>query len=430
LAINPAFALQSVRRGRLLIRAGVLAMLVQLPLAAWGDAFRILSSDGEAVQARADLIRKSCIEISAAYYAMDDGQISTAVQRLLCDAARRGVRVRLLVDGQGSRLTQSAANALLSAGVEARVYHPIRVLRPEWINRRMHDKLLEADGEHLIVGSRNLEDHHFGLKPINYVDCDAYILGNTAVAARDYFTMLWDSRDVVPLQAKECRDFRVVESRQEFNLDIDAEYDWFGANAREACVCFLQDSRSDKKRGSIRGDVLDLIDGSRTGLVIETPYPVFSAPMMRAILAARSRGVAVRMVTNSLTSTDHVAAYADYQNHKKTLLRAGVELWEYAPADHLHAKSMVVDGSIALIGSYNFDIRSDKADLEIAVAVADPDAATELAEVIEQHMADAYRLGPDGKPLGGGPRHPGAGLEELKKLRRDRLLAPFIRRLL
>jgi phosphatidylserine/phosphatidylglycerophosphate/cardiolipin synthase-like enzyme len=152
--------------------------------------------------------------------------------------------------------------------------------------------------------------------------------------------------------------------------------------------------------------------------------------MKQAVLSARARGVSVRLVTNSLASTDLVASYAAFENSEGLLLGAGVEIWEYSGPQHLHAKSMIVDGAVAVIGSYNADSRSERADLEVAVAIYDPAAAATLDSSIEQRLANAYRVAADGIPAGGGPRHPGAEPEKIRKMRRERAVVPLFRRFL
>lgn len=462
--ISPADSATRLRWGgpaRWLVLTPVLTLLTGAISPTRADVLRLLANDREAAQARVDLIQQARQDINVAYYAVDCGRIPAVLLQLLRDRARQGVRVRLLVDGLETQLPAAIQSHLMGEGVEIRQYHPVAWSRPGWLNRRMHDKLLIVDGKHLIIGSRNLQDHHFGLECVNFVDHDAYVHGQAAVCARDYFLRLWDSPDVRLPRAAERPGFRprrpqradegyfadgwrqgtwasaplVLDTSagvfvgQQF-VQLRTGYDWSAGQADDVPVQFLCDQNTDKRPGSMRSDILALIDQAEQRLVIETPYPTFSAAMLGAVLAARSRGVQVVLLTNSLATSDSVVSYATYQNEKRLLLRAGVELWEYAGNGHLHAKSLLIDDRVAVIGSYNFDVRSEIANLEVAVVARDVRAAAALGNSIAGHLVDAWRIGCDGRPVGADSPHPGAEQAKIRKLQRQRVVAPLIRRLL
>ena len=79
----------------------------------------------------------------------------------------------------------------------------------------------------------------------------------------------------------------------------------------------------------------------------------------------------MQILTNSLETNNHHSAQAAYENDKRWFLRHGIELWELTGCNHLHAKAAVIDGCIAVIGSYNFDMLSEKRNSEVAVAIYD-----------------------------------------------------------
>ena len=97
-------------------------------------------------------------------------------------------------------------------------------------------------------------------------------------------------------------------------------------------------------------------------------------------------------MTNSLASTDQLMVYAGYSNQRKNLLARGVEVWEFSGCDHFHAKSALIDGCIAVIGSYNFDPRSEHLNTETAVVARDPYVAHQLLESMDAHFANAWRI--------------------------------------
>jgi putative cardiolipin synthase len=450
-------ASRAVRTILCVILLGV-ALDTGFSITARGDVFRVLANDRDAAQACIDLIQQARYEVNAAYYVIDGGRVPLVLLTMLRDAALRGLRVRLLVDGLHRQIPVPVVRHLIEAGVEIREYHPLNWSRPDWLNRRMHDKLLIVDCEQLVIGSRNLQDNHFGLECTNFLDQDAYIRGCAAAHASDYFNSLWESRGVRPMQLRNQHSFDlfsgphdpdpfhlanrhpdeipallaelVVSLVEQQWIQLNTGCDWSAGFSDDVPVQFLHDVGKNKRAGSMGYDILGLIETAQHDLVIETPYPVFTHAMVRAILDARARGVRVLLLTNSLSSTDRLVTYADYQNHKHMLLRAGVELWEYAGADHLHAKLMIVDGWIAVIGSYNFDARSELINSEVAVAARSFAAAQALSHSIEQHMAESFPIGANGRADWDGPRHPNAEASQIGRLWMTRLVVPLIRRTL
>jgi len=139
-----------------------------------------------------------------------------------------------------------------------------------------------------------------------------------------------------------------------------------------------------------------------------------------ALLTASAQGgVEVRVLTNSLASSDERIVHAGYMKRRLDLLRAGVELYELKPTTNqsslkirgrfgagkvagLHAKTYAVDGDRIFVGSFNFDQRSARLNTEMGVVIDSPMGATELTEIFERDVPDvAYRvqLAPDGQTL-------------------------------
>jgi cardiolipin synthase C len=442
------------------LRIALLTICAAAPARA-ADRVRILHCDGDALQARVDLIQQAKQEIDVSYYIVGDDQAPLLLLGLLRDAARRGVTVRLLVDGHAddNQMPRALQAHLLREGVEIREYHPPLHLNGYWVKNRMHDKLLIVDGEYLITGGRNLKDEYFGLDCKNFVDRDVYIRGGAAAAAQCYFTARWQSDSVCPTRLSGCVNERKMEKQMKHpELDdacdeeaiciagyllgqargdaetcqlvkFDTGADW-SAEAREAeCVHFLHDDPCGKKTKcpGIADDMLELLAGAQCSIVLETPYLVLSKEMKRILASATSCGVCVQILTNSLGTNNHHTAQAAYENDKRWLLRHGIELWELTGCDHLHAKAAVIDGRIAVIGSYNFDMLSEKGNSEVAVAICDEQVAAGLLDSISQHLESCYPIGRNGRPLGYSTKYPGVDRKLIKELHRKQLMAPVLR---
>ena len=451
----------TTRQLGLFVTSAILVLAAALPAQA-SNKVRILHSDGDALQARVDLLQQAKQEINVSYYIVSDDKVPLLFLSLLRDAARRGVTVRLLVDGHNgnNQMPRGLQAHLLREGIQIREYHAPLVLQPYWIKNRMHDKLVIVDGEQLITGGRNLKDDYYGLACESFLDRDVYIRGCAAASAQCYFMARWESENVCPTrlsgrinQKKQEKEMTHVElddgcdeeavcaaSRllDEAKSDagccqlakLGAAKDW-SAEAHEAqCVDFLHDDPCGKKTKSagIADDMLELLDGAQCSIMLETPYLVISKEMKRILASVAARGVCVRILTNSLGTNNHHSAQAAYENDKRWFLRHGIELWELTGCKHLHAKAAVIDGSIAVIGSYNFDMLSEKRNAEVAVAIHDPQIAAELQASIDVHLESCYQIGRNARPIGYNTKYPGVDRELIKEVRRKRIAAPVMRK--
>jgi cardiolipin synthase C len=109
-------------------------------------------------------------------------------------------------------------------------------------------------------------------------------------------------------------------------------------------------------------------------------------------------------------------------------VRMGIEVWEYKGPRALHAKSVVIDDEVAIIGNFNIDPRSESLNTELAVAAHDEHIARQLRLSMDAHLKNAWLIGPDGRAIGEERRFPGAKTGKIIKLRFFQLLAPFIKK--
>jgi len=389
---------------------------------------KVLPCDRQALQARFDLISRAQHSIDVAYYSLKTDEVGLAVLEYLRRAAVRGVRVRVLIDGVKWRLGTGGHHYLSAQGIEFALYHPPGRCSPRWLNQRLHSKLMVFDGKVAIVGSRNLENGHFGIdNERNYADCDAVVSGSVVTEAQQYFDRLWCSDEVRSPPTKSSlamsllnfpalgdsdyeRGWRKADSCAEYQCLLDRSVErvrkclgvtkrsaahWISLAVCDADPCLLSDCRLDKSARRFQRKVVQLMDNAASRIVIESPYPAFDKPTRAAISRARTRGVCVTIVTNSLTNNDVPVTYAAYQNQKRSLLNQGVQLREYCGERTLHAKTMLIDDSISMIGSYNFDARSNRANLELAVVSRSPLAAQQLRANVLVRLKHTVLIDPD-----------------------------------
>jgi phosphatidylserine/phosphatidylglycerophosphate/cardiolipin synthase-like enzyme len=158
--------------------------------------------------------------------------------------------------------------------------------------------------------------------------------------------------------------------------------------------------------GASTNELIQLVNQAKVSLDIQSPYLIAGDAGIKIFKNAVGRGVKIRIMTNSLASTDNVEAFSGYQREREKLLKAGVRIFEfkpdaaeryrimtgalqkeieYAPIFGLHAKSMVVDGAVAVIGTFNLDPRSANLNTEcFAVIHSIPIAQSVLGGMEEE----------------------------------------------
>ena len=454
----------------LVATALLLTFLLASPASA--DVFRLIDSDREAAQVRVDMIQQAREEILIGLHRASEDQMVLSYLALLRDAARRGVRIRLLIDAMYNELSNPVQAHLVQEGVAIKEYHPFRLTKLRWITRRFHDKILLVDREQMLVGGRNLENPFFGITKKSYVkraylDRDVYVKGGVVKAAYRYFMRLWNSKEVSdtalgPYHAKflqqpcdESRDdqsyarceeprIRTVRGIQRASAILDRHRagfeksslvhlnsgaDWAAWQRDITDVRFFHDpvGRKGKDPGTFEA-FLHYVDSAKESIIIESPYFILSTNSKEVLARAIARGVKVRILTNSLMSTQNFFAQGGYEGKKAKLVQMGIEIWEYKGPKMLHAKSVVIDKKIAIIGNFNIDPRSEFLNTELAVVAHDKEAARQLRLSMDAHLVNARLVGPDGKPTGESKRFPGAGMGKIIKLRFCQLLAPLIKK--
>jgi putative cardiolipin synthase len=150
-----------------------------------------------------------------------------------------------------------------------------------------------------------------------------------------------------------------------------------------------------------------LVQNARVRIVIQSPYLVLSDKAMELFRQVTARGITVRINTNSLASTDNLAAFSGYRNQRDRLLKMGLQIYEYKPAPEvqlklmqrspaasgkapifsLHAKTLVIDSKTVYIGTFNFDPRSENLNTEVGAIIHDPALARAVEASIETDMA-------------------------------------------
>lgn len=434
------------------------------------DIFRLIDDDQEAAQIRVDLIRQAQAEILLELFRASDDQMTLSYMALLRDAARRGVKVRFLIDGVFNQLSQPMQAYLIQEGVEIREYHPLRLNKLRWTTRRLHDKVLAIDGQQMLIGGRNLENPWYGISAKSYVkkayvDRDVYVRGAAVEQMHAYFMRLWESSEVRDTglgaydsqfsraqcdpgwsehlyescdearqralggieRARVLLDRHWAQIKQGNFVHLNPNIDWAHGQRNVNEVRFWHDpiARKGQAPGTFQA-FLDYVETADESVLIESPYLILSANSLAVFSRLLNRGVEIRILSNSLAATQNFYAQAGYERKKADWVQLGLQLWEYKGPKMLHAKSVVIDEQIAIVGNFNLDPRSESLNTELAVVSHDPEIAQQLRRSIEAHLDNAWRIDSDGMPVGEHERFPGSSRGRIIKLRFYKLLAPLI----
>ncbi len=403
-------------------------------MTAKADTYRIIDSFEDAAQARVDLIRgaKSSILISYFIYRNDD--VGLTMMSLLREAARRGVKVKILVDGSFHNISKNIISHLIAEGVEVKEFHPKPRLFPGLKNinpkkffkkiarltRRMHDKMIIVDGEKLLTGGRNIKKSYFGLDDKNYRDRDVLVISPSVSNAFNYFENLWVSKHTGDFhKLKRMKDkhrkkgqkildeaYQKTYKYELISMSDPSSRDWSSGEKDVKKIEFLSDGVLDGKftldPSNLGTKLYQMAKGIKKTLNLESPYLVPTKRFYRLLRELVAKGVEVNITTNSVCSTDGKEVTAAYSNQRKKLVRMGVNVYEYKGPDYLHAKSAVFDHQKSLIGSYNMDPRSAHLNTEVAVTIDDRDISAKLEDsfLINRNNSSKLYLDKSGKLQG------------------------------
>ena len=409
----------------------------------------VLEKGEESLLARGWLADNASRSIDIQYFIWSTDNIGTLASEALLRAAERGVRVRvivddLLIDAEHETLLTLAAHT----NIHIRIYNPqvsvgTRLLQRlghlmtnfRAVNQRMHDKIALFDGLAAITGGRNMADEYYDFDyEYNFRDRDVLLIGHAAEKLEDSFERFWNSPLSVPVE-------QLLQGEHPGADAVAEHHAWLHAYARDPgnytprtrslldsletrfqnlsdrlswCDTRVISDEPGKNDGSqgLKGGgasttvLTHALQHATMRVTIQSPYVVLTDEALSLFAALVERGVTVRIVTNSLASTDNLQAYSGYHKQRDELLAAGIELYEFRPwpliqeslnerhaalREHnpvfaLHAKTMVIDGKSLYIGTFNLDPRSANLNTEIGVQIESPLLARQVETSIEVDM--------------------------------------------
>jgi len=336
------------------------------PLPLEGNAVKLLHNGDEIFPAMLTAIREAKAGINFEAFLFYSDGIGAQFRDALCERARAGVRVRVLLDGVGSGAEFSDADeaAFREAGCEFAYYHPARSWRLDKLNRRTHRRILVVDGKVGFTGGVGFADQWSGnaQSPEHWREVHARLEGPIVAKLQGAFQQHWvrETRESI----SGANDFPPLPPAGPLRTQLIASHSFsVSPISLVQAVAFASAEKT---------------------IFITNAYYAPSRNQVKLLTAAAARGVDVRVLVPG-THNDQPMVKSAGRGSFGLLLRGGVKIYQYE-STMIHSKTMVVDGIFSMFGSSNFDARSAQINEELDITVYDEEFGAEMDAVFQKDL--------------------------------------------
>jgi cardiolipin synthase A/B len=341
-----------------------------------GDAF---------YAAELDAVRAAKTNIHIERFIFHPSEIGDKYLDALCERARGGVKVRLVVDWVGSFVTPDRYfNPLRQAGGQVGWYQPFRWYTFRRFNNRTHRELVVIDGRVGFIGGAGVANHWAigdGKGKPPWRDMMCRITGDLVFGLQSCFAENWIECSGEILS--QTVDFPSCEDAQACALPGNAASD-----ATRGIVIISTPSAARTTRARVLFQIL--LASARKTIHINSPYFLPDRAARKELIRAAGRGVKVVILMPGESNNHYFTRVASRRLYGQ-LLRGGVELFEYQPG-MIHKKCLVIDSAWSVVGSTNFDTRSFGINDEINLAALDPKVASRLEEEFATELSQSKKI--------------------------------------
>ena len=313
----------------------------------------------QAFQTIVDLIHHARHSIFAATFILGKDETGSAIVHALAKKASQGLRVCLLLDALGSvGISKTFLSPLLAAGGHVAFFMPmIHLPFRGRANLRNHRKMLICDNQSAIIGGMNLASEYMGPKEVagRWQDLSLLVQGPVIDHISDIFRSDWKFASKTPLS--------------DHSVSLPA------IQSDTSGVTQLVASGPDVRNDSLRNAILTEIFRAKRRIWVVTPYFVPDEMLLEALCIAVCRKVDISLILPK--KSNHRLADLAREGYLTRLQESGADVWLYEPR-MLHAKAILIDDTLAMVGSANMDMRSLLLNYEIALCIYDSDAIRRL----------------------------------------------------
>jgi cardiolipin synthase len=323
-----------------------------------------------------EAIKNAKHHIHIEYYIFEDDEIGTALAEAMIAKAKEGIKVRFIYDDFGSKtIRKKLVPKLIENGVEAYPFLKVHfILLANRLNYRNHRKIIVIDGYTSFVGGINVSDRYINGngEQIYWRDTHLRIDGPGTQYLQYLFICDWNF----------CSD-SILEPNRYF----------FPANPQKAAeenkIVQIAASGPDSESPTILFSTLQAINLATTEILITSPYFIPGESLLDALSISSLSGISVKLLVPG--RSDSILVNSAARSYYNDLLKAGVEIYQYQKG-FVHAKTMVTDKKVAIVGTANMDFRSFDLNFEVNAIVYDTEIASELSEIFYDDLKDAIRI--------------------------------------
>lgn len=332
---------------------------------------KIFKNGNEKFKCLIEEMKKAKHHIHLEYYIVKNDNIGNIIKDVLINKAKQGVKVRFIIDRVGSiKIGRRYIKELKDAGVDVVLYSyflaPILRNINTQINYRNHRKIVVIDGSVGFLGGINIGDEYLGRGKLGYW--------------RDTHMMI-KGDFVLGLQGVFIDDYWAIKKANGSSIEYEKEFESYfpSVNKSSGKVMQLVTSGPASEFPAIMQGTLKMITMAKKNIYITTPYFVPTEGIMEALKIAALGGIDVRILFPG--RYDHISVYYASRTYLAELIKCGVKVYFYKEDSFVHAKSLTIDGRIAMVGTANMDIRSYELNYEINAVIYNDEVTKKLEEI-------------------------------------------------
>ncbi|MBC7872615.1 MAG: cardiolipin synthase [Ferruginibacter sp.] len=324
-----------------------------------------------------DALQQAKHHIHIEYYIYEQDEIGMEIIELLIKKAKEGIQVRFIYDDFGSpSIKNKIEKRMQEAGVQVHPFHKVHFyLLANRLNYRNHRKIVVIDGQTAFVGGINISDKYINNKPgqMYWRDTHMRIDGPGVFYLQYLFISDWNFCCPKALKPEQLHFVPHKVISEDTYLQVSA-------------------SGPDSLQPSVLFSLLQVIYLAKEEILITTPYFIPGDSILEALRVAALSGLSVKLLVPGVSDSKFVNAAS--KSHYAELLRAGVDIYLYQKG-FVHAKTLITDSKMSVIGTANMDYRSFELNFEVNVIVYDKNFATQMRNVFFNDLKDAEKIDPE-----------------------------------
>ncbi|NLY21218.1 MAG: hypothetical protein GXZ08_08060 [Tissierellia bacterium] len=373
------------------------------------DEATVIAGTTDGLSARVELIENAKSSIDLAYYIIDNDTSGDIFLGKLLEAAERGVKIRIIVNGASTKWTNNdryRTVALVSnENIDLKLYGNHNLLTPWHLNNVLHEKIMIVDNEYFMSSGRNvsdrfiLNDQHrmltYDLDILTHLTNVENITDSVISQANSHFDELWNSSySRLTVDIDKISPEQKSSSKDELYSKYISAWNVYGSSLNPNIIESLNFYPTNRvslvtnptdnivKTPSCWNTMTSFMNFSDNIAILQTPYPAITKEMKSFMDIEHLQSINYEVQTNSVAASPNIPAFSNYLNKKNAQLDYS-NIYEYQGPGSIHAKALIIDDDISMLGSCNADSRSAFLSSENMVIVNGAEFNIHMNEVLE-----------------------------------------------